>query len=480
MKISMLLEDLKRKDEIRRRFDLLSKDRIRWKRRNRYYYEDQERYFRHLVPEGMKVLELGCGTGDLLNALKPSRGVCVDFSEGMLKVAQALYPHLEFRRDDIEIMDGWGEQFDFVILSDVIGHLQDIQHTFEKIKQFCHQRTRIIISYYNFLWEPILWIGERLRMKMPLHQQNWLSTEDICNLLYIADYQVIKTDRRLLIPKRIPLISDIINRYIAPLPVIRKLCLCCYVVARPLNIRKKRERSVSIIIPCKNERGNIEPTLRRLPVFGSHQEIIFVDGRSQDGTIEEIKRVMKRYADRDIKLLIQDGQGKADAVRKGFLNAKGEILIILDADLSVPPEDLLKFYRVLRDDLGEFANGCRLIYPLERQAMRLLNYMGNKFFSLMFTWILNQRFKDTLCGTKALYREDYKKIEALRREYLGSIDPFGDFELILGAVKQNLKIVEVPVRYHQRRYGKTNIKRFRHGWLLLKMTAFAFKRFKAI
>jgi glycosyltransferase involved in cell wall biosynthesis len=177
--------------------------------------------------------------------------------------------------------------------------------------------------------------------------------------------------------------------------------------------------------------------------------------------------------------MVQDGQGKGDAVRKGFASARGDILMILDADLTVPPEDLTKFYLALVEDHGEFINGCRLIYPMEKQAMRLLNFFGNKFFSMMFTWILNQRFKDTLCGTKALFRADYEKIQA-GRNYFGDFDPFGDFDLIFGAVKQNLKVVEVPIRYRERTYGQTNISRFRHGWLLLKMTIFAYRKIKAI
>ena len=223
----------------------------------------------------------------------------------------------------------------------------------------------------------------------------------------------------------------------------------------------------------------MEPAIQRIPPFGKHQEIIFVDGHSTDGTPEEIKRVIQGYPDKDIKFFVQDGRGKGDAVRKGFAAAGGDILMILDADLTMPPEDLPKFYRAIAEDQGEFINGCRLVYPMEKQAMRFLNLLGNKFFSMMFTWILNQRFKDTLCGTKVLFRKDYKKIQA-NRSYFGDFDPFGDFDLIFGAVKQNLKVVEVPIRYRERTYGSTNISRFRHGWLLLKMTVFAYRKFKAI
>ena len=473
-----MYDELKKKELISR-FDDLAEERQIWIARNRYYYEDQIRYFRFLVPEGLSVLELGCGTGDLLSALKPSRGVGVDFSEKMVAIARKSYPDLEFQVADIEALESWGEQFDVIVLSDVVGHLQDIQESIQRVKAFCHPGTRIIVTYYNFLWEPILRLGEWARLKMPQEYQNWLSSEDICNLLTLAHFQVVKTECRLLIPKRIPWFSDFINRYFGTLPGLRRLCLCRYIVARPGNFKERREFSTTILVPCRNEKGNVEAAVQRIPAFGGDQEILFVEGHSTDGTKEEIERVIQAYPNKHIRLLVQDGQGKGDAVRKGFEAAKGEVLMILDADLTMPPEDLPKFYEALAEYLGEFINGCRLVYPMEQQAMRFLNLLGNKFFSLMFTWILNQRFKDTLCGTKALFRKDYEKIQA-NRAYSGEFDPFGDFDLIFGAAKQNLQVVEVPIRYKERKYGSTSISRFRHGWLLLRMTWFAYRKIKVI
>lgn len=468
-----------RKQTIVKRFDTLAKKRGQWIERNRYYYDDQARYCRFLIPEGLSVLELGCGTGDLLNALKPGRGVGVDFSFGMIHAAKKKYPHIDFRREDIEELEPWGETFDAIILSDVVGHLEDIEETFRRLRPFCRPDTRVIVSYYNFLWEPVLKLGELVGLKMPQHHQNWLSSEDISNLLELSRFQVVKTESRLLIPKKIPLLSAFINRYLAPITGIRLFCLCRYIVARPRDLREKRDYSTTILVPCRNEKGNVEAAIKRIPTFGKHQEILFVDGHSTDGTPEEIQRVMAAYPDKDIKFLVQDGQGKGDAVRKGFAAAGGEVLMILDADLTMPPEDLPKFYRAIADDQGEFINGCRLVYPMEKQAMRFLNLLGNKFFSVMFTWLLNQRFKDTLCGTKVLFKKDYDKIQT-GRSYFGDFDPFGDFDLIFGAVKQNLKVVEVPIRYRERTYGSTNISRFRHGWLLLRMTLFAYRKIKAI
>ena len=471
--------DHKKKEELISRFNKLAGERETWIKKNRYYYEDQARYYRFLVSEGLSVLELGSGTGDLLHALKPKKGVGVDFSGEMVRRARERYPDLEFREADIERLEAWGETFEVLILADVVGHLQDIEETFRSLRCFCHPDTRVVVSYYSFLWEPVLKLGEWLGQKMPQQHQNWLSTEDIGNLLRLAGYEEIKTEYRLLIPKKIPWLSSFINRFIAPLPGIRRLCLCRYIVARPAGLREKKELSTTVLIPCRNEKGNVEEAITRLPSFGEHQEILFVEGGSTDGTREEIQSMIEKYPKKDIKLVVQEGQGKGDAVRSGFSFAKGDILMILDGDLTVPPEDLPKFYRAMADDVGEFINGCRLVYPMDKQAMRILNLLGNKFFSFMFTWILNQRFKDTLCGTKALFRKDFEKIQANRR-YFGDFDPFGDFDLLFGASKLNLKVAEVPIRYRERTYGNTNISRFRHGWLLLKMTIFAFRKIKSV
>jgi len=471
-------ENSDKKAVLGERFDRLADSREQWQKRASYYYEDQCRYLRFLIPEGLRVLEVGCGLGDLLAALKPSRGLGVDLSERMVKQASLRHPSLEFRTADVEsfVVD---ETFDVIVLADVIGHLFDVQSVLRSLRGCCTSKTRIVIAYYNFIWEPLLRLAERLRLKMPQQQQNWLALSDIMNLLRLADYEVVKTERRLLFPKYIPIVSTVLNRYLAYLPGLNLLCLSQYVVARMHGPRPPDEYSTTIVIPCRNERGNVEAAVRRIPPFGSRQEIIFVDGHSSDGTPDEIERVIRQCPDKNIRLLVQDGEGKADAVRKGFAHATGDLLMILDADLTMPPEDLPKFYDALASNKGEFINGSRLVYPMEQEAMRFLNLIGNKFFSMAFSWLLNQRIKDTLCGTKVLFREDYLRIEA-GRGYFGEFDPFGDFDLLFGASKLNLKILEVPIRYQERTYGATNIRRFAHGWLLLRMTVYGFYRLKAV
>jgi len=314
---------------------------------------------------------------------------------------------------------------------------------------------------------------------MPLVEMNWLSTEDTIGFLQLADFEPVKREWRQLVPRSIFGLGSLINRFIGTLPLIRRLSLRNYLVARPMRGVGLDEPSTTVLIPCRNEKGNIENAVKRLPDFCEDLEIMYVEGNSKDGTLDEINRVIEAYPDKDIKVLVQDGKGKGDAVRKGFDHARGDILMILDADLTVPPEDLPKFYKAIVSGKGEYINGTRLVYPMDGQAMRFLNFWANRTFSVLFTWLLNQRFTDTLCGTKVLTKKNYEKIVA-NRSYFGEFDPFGDFDLIFGATKLNLKVVEVPIRYAAREYGETQISRFRHGWLLLKMVLFAYKKLKII
>lgn len=452
----------------------------RWKRKNPYYYESIERMMRFHVPPGSSVLEIGCGTGDLLAALEPCRGVGVDISSKVLEIARAKHPRLMFLAGDAEELPV-SEPFDYVILSDLIGYLDDVQRAFEQVNKACGPQTRVILTYFNYLWAPLLRIGERLGMKRPQPEQNWLALPDLQNLLSLAGFQTISMGYKILLPVRVPLLSSLCNRVLANLPLLRKLCLLEVIVARPAPTPvPEKALSCSIVVPARNERGNIEDVARRVPEMGRHTEIVFVEGNSRDGTEGEIERVIAAYPGRTMKLVRQgSGVGKGDAVRKGFATASGDVLMILDADLTVPPEELPKFLKALASGRGEYVQGSRLVYPMEKQAMRFLNTLGNKFFSLAFTWLLGQRFKDTLCGTKVLYRRDYARIAA-GRGYFGDFDPFGDFDLIFGAAKLDLKIVEIPVRYRERTYGSTQISRFRHGWLLLRMCVFALFRIKFV
>ena len=300
-------------------------------------------------------------------------------------------------------------------------------------------------------------------------------------LLRLADFEVIQRWEEVLCPLPIPFLAALSNRYLVRLWPFKMLALTNFLVAQPRAQRRPSdaEPMVSVVIPARNEAGNISDIFTRTPELGRGTELVFVEGHSTDNTYGAIEKAIAEHPERRCKLIKQSGVGKGDAVRLGFSESSGEILMILDADLTVSPEDLYRFHEVLCSGKGEFANGVRLVYPMEKQAMRFINLLGNKFFSLAFSWLLGQPVKDTLCGTKALWKSDYARIAA-DRSYFGDFDPFGDFDLLFGAAKLRLKIVEVPIRYGERTYGATNIQRWKHGWLLLKMIAVAAARIKFV
>lgn len=463
------------KELIHQYFDNLADNRERWVKRNRFYHRTIEKHLRMIIPESSCVLELGCGTGNLLNAVKPLKGVGVDFSEKMISIAKEKHPHLTFHVADAEDFT-YPEPFDYIIMSDLLCSLWDIQRVIRNLHGLVHSRTKIIITSYNYIWESILRFGEFLRIKARQPLQSWLTVKDIQGLLNLEGYELVRVDRKLFIPKYIPILNAIFNGFLANLPGLNSLGLVNVITARP-SLTERTDFSVSIVVPARNERGNIENAVRRTPEFGTHQEFIFIEGNSVDNTYEEMLRVQTAYPDKDIRVMKQTARGKGNAVREAFDIAKGDILMILDADLTTPPEDMPKFYEALSTGRGEFINGCRLVYPMEKEAMRFLNYLANKFFGWLFSYLLGQRLKDTLCGTKVLFRKDYELIKA-NRHFFGDFDPFGDFDLLFGAAKLNLKITEVIVRYRDREYGSTQISRFRHGLLLIRMSLFAAKKIK--
>ncbi len=429
------------------------------------------------MPPGLNVLEVGCGLGDLLAAAKPARGVGVDFSPAMISLARQRHPELVFQVADAAQVSV-AEQFDYILLADLVNDLPDVQAVFEQLQAVAHTRTRLVVSFFNNLWRPVLRAAERLGLKAPTLVQNWLSKDDVTNLLHLAGWEVIKADTCILWPARLPIWSWFCNRWLAPL--LTPFCVTVGLIARPRpQTDATTQYHCSIVIPARNEAGNIEDAVRRTPEMGHGTEIIFIEGHSTDNTWDEIQRVAAKYPQRRIKVLKQQSRGKGGAVREAFAAASGDVLFILDADLTMPPEELPKFYEAARSGTAEFVNGVRLVYPMEEQAMQFLNMVANKAFGLTFSWLLGQKLKDTLCGTKVLFRADYEAI-ARNRSYFGEFDPFGDFDLLFGAAKLNLRMVDLPIRYRARTYGQTNIHRWRHGWLLLRMVCFAARRLKFI
>ena len=444
------------------------------------YYRDRLLInYRQVIEEGASVLELGCGHGALLAGLRPGIGVGVDFSGAAVRAARQDYPHLEFIESDVVDLNLGGRTFDYIVVSELVNDLWDVQLLLEQIHRYCKPDTRIIFNFYSHLWNLPLTAAQKIGIATPRLTQNWLAPLDMRHLLEISGFQPLRTWEEAIVPIHVPLIADFANRYIGKIFPFRHLAMANFVVARPIPLPDTRTPSVSVVIAARNESGHIDELIERIPEMGGGTEIVFVEGNSTDDTYEAIERAIANHPGRNCKLLKQPGKGKGDAVRTGFDAAQGDILMILDADITVPPEDLPRFYQLIAEGSAEFVNGVRLVYPMEGEAMRFANLLGNKFFSWAFSWLLGQSIRDTLCGTKVLRRSDYARIAA-NRAYFGDFDPFGDFDLLFGAAKLSLKIQEVPIRYRARRYGETNISRWKHGWLLLKMVAFAARRIKFI
>lgn len=465
-----------------RHWDEIALTRPRGGRFGKHYHRHLVKVYGFHVSKHQRVIEFGCGAGDLLASLEPSVGVGIDLSAKMISRARDDHPGLHFEVADALTYKS-ENKYDVVILSDLINSLFDVQQMFEIACSVCAPGGRILINYYSRVWHLPLKMANTASLSKALPELNWLTPDDVRNFLHLAGGEPVKEWSEFLFPFRLPVMEPFFNKILARIFPGRLLCLSNFVSARPIPVPRATSGpdapSVSVVIPARNEAGNVPEYFKRVPPMGSKTEIIIVEGNSTDDTYEVAQKEVAAHPEWDARLLKQPGKGKADAVRVGYRDAKNDVLMILDADLTVVPEDLPRFYEALVSGKGEFINGVRLVYPMEGRAMRFLNLLGNKFFSYAFSWLLGQSIRDTLCGTKVMYRKDYEQLAA-NRSYFGDFDPFGDYDLIFGAAKMGLKMVDMPIRYRDRTYGNTNINRWRHGVLLLRMVAFAARRIKFI
>ncbi len=364
---------------------------------------------------------------------------------------------------------------DYLLMNGVLHYQKDIQQYLETISKSLSAKPRLLILTYGMFWRPWIRLASWFRIRARLPEENWIDEGDIANFIDLAGLELVRLDRRILIPVPIPVLGYLVNRFMAPLPFFRHFCLVRIAITRRRIQPFSRPPSLSIVIPVRNESGNIEQAIKRIPKMGPKDEIIFVEGHSRDDTWEAVLKAQARHKKLRIQCIRQPGVGKGDAVRAGFELARNEILAIQDGDLTAGPEDLPKFYKMIAEGRAEFVNGSRLVYPMEDEAMRFLNMLGNRFFAWAFSAVLGQTLKDTLCGTKVISRFHYLRLLA-NRSYFGDFDPFGDFDLLFGASRMGLRIREVPVQYRARTYGSTNIQRWRHGWLLIRMIFYAIRR----
>ncbi len=462
-------------------FDWVAEHDSRARKKQQRFHAQVLRILKHHIRPGARVLEWGCGRGHLLRGLEPARGLGIDVSPRMIEQAEAQHgdcPALEFRTGDLHDMLV-EEEFDAIVLDYLSGYLTDLQKSFENLRASCGPRTRLYITSLNYLWKPVLALAQPLGLVMKQPPSNWLTSDDLINLLELSGFEVVKHSAEQLFPLPVPGLDFFFNRFLARLPFFRHLGISLFIVARPvMKPRLDGPVSCSVILPARNEAGHIKPALERIPVLGRKTELIIVEGNSTDDTWEVIQREVAAYqGPLEVSFMKQPGKGKWDAVAAGFARAQGDVLVIQDGDLTAPPEDLPKFFEAIASGRAEFANGSRLVYPMESEAMRLLNFFGNKFFALALSFVISHPIKDSLCGTKMILRSDYERL--LRRiEEFGDFDPYGDFNLIFGAALLDLAHRDIPVRYRDRAYGDTNISRFSGAALLLRMTWFGLRKLR--
>jgi SAM-dependent methyltransferase len=464
-------------------FARAARERPRYPAARDFMAADLRAALTRLIPPDASVLEVGCGVGDLLAALPQTLRVGVDLLPEVVAEARRCHPAIPFHVGEAAALDRTDlPAFDAIVCDRLVHSVLDVQAMLSSLRSKLTDEGRIYLTTFNYLWEVPTRLAELVGWKLPSPVANWLSESDFENLFGLAGLEVVRFEDRLLLPLPVPLVGEAVNRYLAKLPVAQRLSLYrVYVLRkRPLPPPRARRVKVTVVVPTRNEAGNVEGAIARTPVMGDGTELIFVEGGSNDGTWEKIQSAIATYrGPLTLRAYQQTGKGKGDAVRLGFARATGDLLMILDADLTVPPEDLPVFFDAAVSGHADFLQGTRLVYPMDPGAMRFFNKIGNVAFSQLFTYLLQQPIKDTLCGTKVLWRSDYERIAAGRHVF-GDFDPFGDFDLIFGAARLNLKIGEIPVRYRDRVYGETNISRWKHGWLLLRMSAVAATKLKYV
>lgn len=379
---------------------------------------------------------------------------------------------------DLEKLTQINNYSSLIFLYDSIHYVDDIQKLLTDLKSKCNRSSRLAVLAYNPYYRWFYKLAVKLGVRRNIETRNFVTLSNITNLAKLSGYEIVKCKTLVSSPFHILGLGTFINKLVPNIPFIKWSCFCALIILRPI-IKSENAPKLSVIVPARNEKGNIRKVVNEIPEsLLSKIELFFVEGHSTDGTWEEICKTQNEFKNTlDIKAIQQTGKGKCDAVRLGFKQASGELLTILDADLTVPAHNLIRFYEAYINGYGDFINGNRLVYPFEGKAMRFLNLLGNIFFAKALSNVLSIKIGDSLCGSKLLSKSDYTRIESWRNDF-GDFDPFGDFELLFGASELGLGVVDLPVKYRDRTYGSTNISRFKHGLQLLKMTLIGFVRVK--
>jgi ubiquinone/menaquinone biosynthesis C-methylase UbiE len=455
---------------VRAHFDALADRYLDLKKLNAFYNDYLIRWTKALVPPRRRVLDIGCGRGDVLAAVRPTVGLGLDLSPTMVRRAAADHGHgtsgLQFIEQAVEEFQGDGT-FDAALLTNTLEYAYDIGAILDRARAALRDNGRLLITTANPVWSPIFKAASKVGMRIPECDRLWVTNEDLDNLLKLHGFEVVDKRMDLVLPKPVPGLGDALNWAVSRTPVMRYLGSTQLIAARKLP-EKARAYSVSAIVPCYNEAGNVERCVREMVKLGSRTELIIVDDGSKDGTAALVNPALR--SDIDVKVVsYSPNVGKGNAVQRGFERATGDILMILDADLTTHPEELGPLYEAMSTGRAEFVNCTRFVYPMDGQAMKFANYVGNKVFTIAVSLVMDRRVSDTLCGTKAMFRTDYEHFTMGR-------DPWGDYDFLFGAAQLRLAVCELPVHYRDRLAGVSKMNSMKHAKNLVRMCLHGFRQ----
>ncbi len=380
---------------------------------------------------------------------------------------------------NIESIAFKNKKYKTIILTDLFEVSTDILELLSMVNKLLGKDGIIVICSINQKWNRILNLFERLNLKDGNQKRLFINSTIVLNIAKVTGLEFVTQRNKQIFPFRMLGLGSLINNILEILFFPFSFGIRIYsILNQQEKFNEEKKYSKSIIIPAKNEEKNLKPLLNQIPELEEDHEIILAIGDSEDKTYEVAKEIKEaRCWPFEVKVIKQTGKGKANAVWEAVEEASKEVIIILDADISVNPETIVQFNSVIDTGKASFVNGTRLIYGMESGAMRIVNNLGNRIFQYIVSIIIGQKITDSLCGTKVFFRKDFNKIK-LWKELVQMKDPFGDFDMIFTAGYFGLKILEIPVRYQARVYGVTQIKRFRDGYKLIIYLLNSIKIFK--
>tara|TARA_B110000977_G_scaffold125183_1_gene160299 strand:+ start:1495 stop:2904 length:1410 start_codon:yes stop_codon:yes gene_type:complete len=345
--------------------------------------------------------------------------------------------------------------FDHIVIAD-IEHQKFITKNLIDLNEKIDNECRVIVLSKSIFWSTLINFYKKIKNIGP-DKNNFLPYSNLRKIFLNTNFEIVKNEKIIFFPFQFSLLTKFINQ-IFRFPVLNFFCMINLTVLK--KVQKKNYQAegkkISFIIPCKNEGGNIKFFYEKIINSTINAEFLFGNDNSSDNTLDEIKKLQQAIPNKEIKIYDGPGVCKSENVYKGINLASGEIILIYDADLTVSFDDLVNSINLLLKTDADFINCTRMIMPQQKNAMKFLNFYGNLFFAFLFSILFKQKITDTLCGTKIFFKKDWEQIKKYNNTW-GAKDLWGDFDLLLGAYKNNLKIVENPISYTDRKEDETKM-----------------------